>query len=79
MMERKQVSGTVTETTCGVFRNVPCRSSSAAPRHRSNLRGSAIDPRTIGPSSLALVMPLVPHSAIPSCAPFGAHSGRLHA
>jgi len=78
-MERKQVSVTDTETSCGVLRIGHFRSSSAAPRHRSNLRGSALDPRTSGPSSLALIWSLVPHSATHSRAPFGAQSGRLHA
>lgn len=78
-MERKQVSGTVTETPCGVFLHGPCRSSSAAPRPLSNLRGSALDPRTIGHSSLSLVLSLVPHSGHPSLAPCGARLGGLHA
>jgi hypothetical protein len=78
-MKKKQVSVTVLETPDGSLQNGHFRSSSAAPRHLSNLRGSALDPRTIGHSLLALVFPLVRHSANSSCAPIGAQLEWLHA
>ena len=78
-MIKKQVSVTVTKTRYAILRYGHFRSSSAVPRHRSNLRGSALDLRTSGPSLLSLRWSSVRHSVPQSRAPFGARVGELHA